>query len=112
MTFVDGTVYSFQPVRPRIVCNDGAMLSVQGSKTHYCSPRVDRITGYFEVEVGYPTVAPPESWYEFAEGYAYHEGDNFDFTGCIYGSVPVKLVEEYIDLHGGIDTDKTFEVDA
>jgi len=107
-TFKDGTRYSFQSVRPRIVCNDGTTLSVQGSKTHYCSPRVDQIINYYEVEVGYPAVAPPESWHEYADGYAFHDGDDFDFTGCVYGWVPVPLVEEYIELHGGIDVDKTF----
>jgi hypothetical protein len=44
---------------PRIVCKNGFNLSVQASRSHYCSPKSD--TGsYTHVEVGYPSFEVPE----------------------------------------------------
>ncbi len=82
----------------RIRCNDGTELSVQASSTHYCTPR-ENSAGWFEVEVGYPSVKPPDSWREYYDG----DKDEFDNdgTGSVYGYVPAQLVREYIKLHGG-----------
>lgn len=59
--------YTFQEIRPRIVCGDGVSLSVQGSHTHYCAPREDGC-GYYLVEVGYPSIRPPKEWGQYYEG--------------------------------------------
>ena len=95
---IRGEKHSLKPgERPwqvqRIVCKDGADLSVQASRTHYCNPR-DNDGPYTHVEVGFPSVAPPESWREYAEEWERP-------TDTVYGYVPVELVQAFIDLHGG-----------
>lgn len=113
-------VFAFQKVRPRIVCNDGYSVSVQASEYTYCEPRytqwqnedgwqvingnywsssktpmnfeTDHFTLYESVELGYPSEAD-ELIYEYAEGN--------DYTNTVYGYVPVKIVEQLIEKHGG-----------
>ena len=113
-------VFGFQKVRPRIVCNDGFSVSVQASEHTYCEPRytqwqnedgwqvingnyyssskiprnfrTDRFTPYESVELGYPSEAD-ELIYDYVEGN--------DYTGTVYGYVPVKIVEQLIEKHGG-----------
>lgn len=110
----------YQKVRPRIVCNDGYSVSVQASEYTYCEPRytqwqnedgwqvingnywsssktpmnfeTDHFTPYESVELGYPSEAD-ELIYEYAEGN--------DYTSTVYGCVPVKIVEQLIEKHGG-----------
>jgi hypothetical protein len=36
-----------------ITCTDGFSMSVQASKFHYCSPRMDHAEAYTSVEVGF-----------------------------------------------------------
>jgi len=83
-----------QVVHPSVICNDGTTLSVQASQYHYCSPRVNkdgRNARYYQVEVFCVSTAVPESWLEF--------GDNVDNP---FAYIPTTMVEEFIDLHGGI----------
>ena len=110
----------FQKVRPRIVCNDGYSVSVQASEFAYCHPRytqwqnedgwqvvngeyylssetprnfeTDHYTPYESVELGYPSVED-----ELINEYA--EGD--DYTNTVYGYVPVNIVEQLVEKHGG-----------
>lgn len=112
--------YFFQEVRPRIVCNDGYSVSVQASEYMYCEPRytqwqnedgwqvingdywsssgtprnfeTDHFTPYESVELGYPSEVD-ELIYEYAE--------DDDYTSTVYGHVPVKIVEQLIEKHGG-----------
>lgn len=79
-------------VRSRIFCKDGFSPSVQGSGVHSCEPREVRRDGqYKSLEVGYPsTVAPLLDPYR--EIYLYD----------IYTYVPVGVIEELIEKHGGI----------
>lgn len=85
---------------PRIICANGAELSIQASENHYCSPREN--TGpYTSVEIGYPSVAPPSTWEPYAE-----EWDNP--TDCVYGYVPIELVLFFVAANGGIDYERTF----
>ena len=119
MDIVPG-VTAFQKVRPRIVCNDGFSVSVQASECTYCHPRytqwqnedgwqvingeywlssetprnfeTDHYTPYESVELGYPSEED-----ELINEYA--EGD--DYTGTVYGYVPVDIVEKLIEKHGG-----------
>ena len=79
-------------IRPGIECNDGFQMSVQASAYHYCSPRES--TGpYFKVEVGFPSEEEPllMEWAEDAD----------DPTRTVYGWVPVEIVEQVVNKHGG-----------
>ena len=80
-------------VEKRIMCIDGTKISVQASRTHYCSPRDDN-GPWYKVECGYPSVAPPDTWEEYAEEWNTP-------TNTVYGWVPVELVREFIKEHGG-----------
>lgn len=119
VTLVSGRYY--QEVRPRIVCNDGYSVSVQASEHMYCEPRytqwqneggwqvvngnywlssepprnfkTDHFTPYESVELGFPSEAD-ELIYEYAE-------NDDDYTSTVYGCVPVKIVEQLIEKHGG-----------
>ncbi len=82
----------------RIHCKDGASLSVQAREHTYCEPRINpnKDTVYTKVEVGYIKDAViPESWASWND------------DGDIFGYVPVELVEQFIQDHGGIDVGKT-----
>ena len=71
-----------------LACGDGTVLSVVAGPTEHCLP--ERAPGpYTHVEVGYPTVRPPE-WKEEYE----------DLPG-LYRRVPVEVVRGYIETHGG-----------
>lgn len=85
---------------PRIVCADGTTLSVQADEYMYCSPRGNK-GPYSSVEVGFPSVEPPEIWQQYAE-------DPDRPMDTVYAYVPIELVSFFIARHGGIDTDRTF----
>ena len=88
----------FKKQAPRVVCADGATISVQASRTHYCHPRDDE-GPYTEVEVGFPTNVDemPVSWKEYAE-------DTDQVVADIYAFIPIELVVQFIDEHGGFTT--------
>lgn len=75
-----------------LVCNDGLSLLVQASRCHMCSPRETLEDGseYEEVEV--------YSHGEYILDLTRYATES-DFT---YGYVPVKIMEELIEKHGGI----------
>lgn len=84
-----------QEVRPRIICNDGFSMSVQAGYGLYSSPRCNLADGNYEsVEIGFPNEEE-----ELIKSYAENEEN---YTGTVYPYVPVKLVEEVIEKHGGI----------
>lgn len=84
----------YQSLRPLLVCNDGFDMSVQASKAHGCSPRMDGNIEYYSVEIGYP------SWEEeLLIPYAY---DKADLTNTIYANVTVDIDNKVIEKHGGI----------
>ena len=85
--------YEFRQTTPRIYCKDGFNLSVQVGENLYCAPRRNH-GPYRECEVGYPS-ADPELIAEYAQDPAY-------LTNTVYPYVPVELVEQLIELHGGI----------
>ena len=78
---------------PLIKCADNFEMSVQASKFHYCEPRLDS-SYYVSVEVGFPSEKEDllMEWADTPE----------DPTGTVYGWVPVEVVEEVIEKHGGI----------
>ena len=74
---------------PKIKCADGTELSVQASSIHYCTPRLD-YGPYTSLEVGFPTSPPPDSWDDYSDGF-----------GDVWGYVPIEMVRQFIDNHGG-----------
>lgn len=76
-------------IRPRVKCTDGFTMSVQASSNHYCIPREDGEGYYSAVEVGFPSETEP-GLFEY--------GSNDD----VYGFVPIDVVQEICDKHGGI----------
>lgn len=78
----------------RVKCADGATVSVQASQYHHCEPRHD-VGPYLSVECGFPSVPPPESWMPYCE-------DPSRPTDTVYGFVPLSVVREFIDAHGGM----------
>lgn len=86
--------YGIQENRPRLYCNDGYSISVQASAFHYCKPKLDGMQDYESVELGFPSTED-ELINEYAE-------DDSDYTKTVYGYVPIEIIEELINKHGGI----------
>ena len=76
-----------------LVCKSGFTVSVQASKTNYCTPRND-IGPYTEVELGFPSAVEPLIT-------AYAE-DPSNLLSTVYGWVPTVVLFELISKHGGI----------
>ncbi len=120
---------SFGPLKnsaPPIVCADGESLSVQAGRMLYSTPRDDE-GPYTAVEVGFPSVSPPYSWAEYFDGtfpvphwlpyritlkilqrlvHLLPRGpvlrtEEDDPTESVYAYIPVALVREFIEAHGG-----------
>ena len=91
-TGIDGE--KIQDLRPKMRCADGFTVSVQASKYHYCEPRIDWYCKYVSVELGYPNAEDP-----LIIGYA---EDLDDPTETVYGYVPIEIVNELAEKHGGI----------
>ena len=68
-------------------------MSVQASRTHYCTPR-DDVGPYTHVEVGFPS-----SYDFYLNQYAEDPGEP---TGTVYGWVPADTIIMCIDAHGGM----------
>ena len=77
--------------RPHIFCKDGFKMSVQAGDSLYCTPRTNLESG--EYEVGFPNQRE-ELLMPYAE-------DPETPTETVYGYVPVTLVEQIIEKHGG-----------
>ena len=88
-----GFGFSWRNLTPRVVCADGFNMSVQVSRSNYCSPRIDDAEYYSEVEIGFPSEIEEEIL-----GFAETPDDP---TGTVYGYVPVELVDRIIEKHGG-----------
>ena len=95
--------YSISPfLIPRIYCKDGFNVSIHVHRGAYCAS--ENGTQHFglkweRVEWGYPSEPLPESKYnpEGSSGYS------------IGANVSVEIMEELIELHGGIDIHQTLE---
>lgn len=83
-----------QKIRPHVQCADGFTVSVQASSFHYCVPRIDGDCNYEEVELGYPNAEDPLI-NEYAEDYDRP-------TETVYACVPIDVVNQLIEKHGGI----------
>lgn len=95
-------------VRPFVICNDGFSISIQASSAHYCRPKKLLPTGLYEsVEVMY-LVSEVANYkymddYKLLHEYGSWEGSTIDGIGEVFGYVPIELVQNIIDLHGGIN---------
>ena len=74
-----------------IECNDGFAVSIGYSKMHYCYPRVDGAESYEAVEV------------KLCGGECDSLSKYSTAWPDVFGWVPVKLVEQAIDDHGGVN---------
>lgn len=84
---------------PRVVCADGFVMSVQASDGNYCSPRTTDSDHYASVEIGYPSEAS-----EIINQYAEDPESPID---TVYPYVPVEVVDELIESHGGFKVENT-----
>lgn len=97
----DGSIFVF--------CADGFVMSAIANWSAYCTPRpnypkwlggaghgVDYSGPYTHVEVGFPSTRP-EPWDEWE---AYCE-DPESPTDTVYAYVPVGMVRDLVELHGG-----------
>lgn len=84
-------------LRPKVTCKDGFEISIQASENHYCSPRKTfkprEGLVYDEVELGFPNMKD-----DLIAEYA----DDADYTKSVYPFVPVEIVLELIEKHGGM----------
>jgi len=81
------------PLAKRVKCADGFSISIQATHGAYCSPRTN-IGPWYQVECGFPSGVPTEIMH-YAE-----QPENP--TETVYGYVPIELVEELIESHGGM----------
>ncbi len=85
--------YSVSKIFPAMNCADGFSISVQGHRGAYSRPRDDFAEKYTAVECGYPTTHEP-----LLDEYQ----DGGDPTDTVYGYVPISVVIEVIEKHGGL----------
>lgn len=82
---------SLFPLVKELICADGFSMSVQASKSHYCTPRETNADYYHSMEVGYPS-SEEDSLQIFKE----RNGSD------IYGYVPIEIIDAIIIKHGGL----------
>ena len=74
--------------RERVTCEDGFSVSIQDSSHHYCTPLVT-------AELGFPSEPMGDEFTPYAE-------NREDLTETVYGHVPLRMVLDLIERHGGI----------
>ena len=77
----------------RIECNDGFSISVQANDFTYCAPRKNKAWPYSKVELGFPSEVD-----DIIEEYSEEPGT----TKTVYPYVPIGIVNQLIEKHGGI----------
>lgn len=93
-------------VRPWCVCEDGTILSIQGSRYHNSNPR--RFTSkYNAIELGTVRALDEEYaskyYHESIPGYSKEEEEsNYPFISHIYHHFLVSDLEKLVSSHGGI----------
>lgn len=92
--------------RPMVVCNDGFTMYVSADDNSYCFPKFNLENGneYREVEISYPSMND-EALCAFASEYLYIGND---ITENTLPHVPVEIVEQVLENHGGINAHRTF----
>ena len=81
-------------IRPRMRCADGFSISIQAGFYRYCRPRNNEADTYESVELRYPNMEDP-----IIADYAENPDD---LTETVYKYVPIEVVNELIEKHGGI----------
>jgi hypothetical protein len=81
------------PGVPPLECKDGFSVSMQASEWLYCSPR-DSVGPWTAVELGFPSWEEPllMPWCE----------DKMRPTQTVYGWVPLDVVAQVVEAHGGL----------
>ena len=109
---------------PRIVCKDGFSVSLQVNNGNYASSE----NGYSdfgliwkELEFGFPSINEKEMFkYSAMYGYGGYDenGDekafdeeSFDIINSV-GRIPINVMQDICDKHGGIDWDKTVSIES
>ena len=72
---------------------DGFNISIQANEYAYCTPRKTSAWPYERVELGFPSEID-----ELIEPFAESPGT----TETVYGYVPIDIVNELAEKHGGI----------
>jgi hypothetical protein len=88
---------------PRLYCEDGFNISIQATALHYCMPKDDDAY-YLKVELGFPSER--DSLLDI-----YQENSGMDPTQSVYPYVPVEVVNQLIDKHGGPTSDYELVID-
>ena len=89
---------------PQIVCSDGFKMSVQVGYSLYSEPK-KVAKRYSKVEIGYPSER--ESLLEDYVELSLFDENFVDYTDTVYPYVPVKVVNQVLKKHGGIDMKET-----
>jgi hypothetical protein len=84
---------------PRLICKDGFSMFVNANQRAYCQPQSD-VGPWTSVEISFPS-SPVDSILPFVETFDYGD-DETDQTQTIYGNVPIEIVDQLIESHGGI----------
>ena len=92
---------------PHIVCADGFEMSVQVGAHLYSEPK-KVAKRYSKVEIGFPSEREPliEEYVELGI-FDTAQGKGVDYTDTVYPYVPVKVVNQVLKKHGGIDLTET-----
>lgn len=85
--------FGLNVTRPRVRCADGFTVSVQAGYGLRSLPGDDAVF-YTHVELGYPS--------EVEEDLLLYEEDEEHPDDTVYNYVPVTLVDEVFEAHGGI----------
>ena len=97
-------MFDHQPAREVVICKDNFRMSVQASRNHYCHPKENGFNiSYTSVEIGFPS-EKEDLLMDWAE-----DGDKP--TETVYGYVPVSVVIDVIEKHGGIFSGQLPEFD-
>jgi len=88
----------YTETRPWIKCVDGFGMSVQARSSAMCKPKRTMSDGdYTHVEIGFPTMKE-----ELIMEYIYNFFAEPDPTDAVYGYVPIEIVDQVIEKHGGM----------
>lgn len=86
-------------MNPYVICNDDFEFSCQASYTHYSDPK-GLANEYSKVEIGFPSLNDTLIA-KYREDYGWE--DECGLSNPVYPYVPVKVVNELIAFHGGIN---------
>jgi len=86
-------------MNPYVICNDDFEFSCQASYSHYSEPK-GLADEYSQVEIGFPSLND-RIIAKYREDYGWEE--DCGLTNPVYPYVPVKVVDELITYHGGIN---------